>query len=107
MWPFQKHEETQKSTESNDAKEIAKNYRTYLYQRLEELNNTVNALIAENRIDRDIPDKIQVISGQYREISRRLQKIETNMQPVWALIRNLREFIHPVPMKTREKPAGE
>ena len=93
MWPFRKRK--QNTPACNCDEKI-----TDLYRRLAELNTTVNALIAENRIDRDIPDKIQVILGQYREISRRLQNLETNMQPVFAFVRSIREF-------TDQPPEGE
>lgn len=88
MWPFQKRE--QKIPEYNFNKQIA-----YLHRRISELNRTIEALIAENKIDRDIPNKMKLISGQYRKMLRLVQEFEANMQPVFALVRNLREFVHP------------
>jgi hypothetical protein len=88
MWPFRKRK--LKISDLNYDEKIAD-----VYQHLAGLNATLAALIAENRIDRDIPDKIQVISGQYRKMLRQMQEFETNLQPVFALIRNVRTFLHP------------
>lgn len=61
-----------------------------LQARLADLDNTVNALIADNRVNRDIPDNIKVLLGQYRHTSRRIQKFEEKIQPVFNILRQIK-----------------
>ncbi len=88
MWPSKKRKQELPRCDCGGKVEV-------LHQRVFELNNTLDALIAENRIDRQIPDQIRLISGQYRKMSRRIEKFEASMRPVFALIRNLRNFVSP------------